>query len=204
MLSIAMICALASGCGSGGRQDESRETAAFADLPRLTQRGVEYPYIRYLESSGQTASRGQAVFLYPIRKSRTELLALEYAPGVNVEDLFGSELFGRSGQVLRDGQKIWIEFLPISIPAIPTAGQEWRMRYARREFTCTSHRDAVGSQNQRIGVICISAPYTLKLTYDSYRGVIEFQDFCDYSICTFKLQDSHGLLSGEMLKYIRL
>ena len=61
---LAVACNRADAGGQGGGDAHS-----LASLPRLTRGAIAYPYTRYQEATGQTASRGRAFFLYPIKQS---------------------------------------------------------------------------------------------------------------------------------------
>jgi len=201
---LAMLgCALAVACnradaGGGGGGDGQ----FIAGLPRLTRGHVAYPYTRYREATAQTASHGRVFFLYPIKERKNEILALEYAPGIKVEELFGEDLLGTGGAVVADKDRIAIDFLPIAIPLGVAAGQEWTVRYAKRDFVCRSYPGS--GADGGIAVSCASGKYILSYAFDRTRGVTRFQDFCDFSICTFELMDSQGLLSKAMTQSMGL
>lgn len=77
------------------------------------------------------------------------------------------------------------------------------MRYTKREFACTSAAGGAEVPGQ-IAVSCTSGEYRLGFTFSRDRGVTEFQDFCDFDICTFRLEDREGLLSGAMTEFMGL
>jgi hypothetical protein len=200
-----MIYMLTVACDASDRQPPRVEGRGIAHLPRIHQSGKDYPYIRYPEVTGQTASRGRAFFLYPMKSARNELLALEYAPGMKIEDLFAEDLIGTGGVVVEMERQIRVAFLPISLPIGVRAGQEWRMQYARRRFVCRSRAAPEASGvAEKIAVSCTSETYRLAFTFSRERGVTEFQDFCDFHICTFRLSDSEGLLSKTMTDFMGL
>jgi hypothetical protein len=194
-----MSCILTLGCNPGDRQESNViEARSRASLPHISDGHTDYPYTRYSESTGQTASRGRAFFLYPIKARKSQILALEYAPGMEVGDLFGEDLIGTSGEVVNENGQIVIPFLPISIPIGLVVGQSWRMTYTNHVFICKSQVSSDLTKSEKIKVSCTDDKDTLTFVYDRQLGVTEFQDFCDFSICTYKLMDSSGLLSPAM------
>lgn len=196
---------LISACGDSGEQVSNSEVRRAAALPTVRKEGKDYPYIQYPEVTGKKESRGQAFFGYPMTGQENRLLALEYTPGMEMDKLFAEDMIGASGLVVRAGQHIKVDFLPISIPVGVAPGQEWRIRYAKREFTCRSAASSASkAPSGQIGVSCTSGNYTLKFEFHRDLGVTEFQDFCRFSICTYKLADSHGLLSRTMTDFMRL
>lgn len=200
ILSISML-----GCGPANRQESDVvDSADIRNLPRIKHENVSYPYTRYSESTNQTASRGRAFFLYPIKTAKTEILALEYAPGMRVLDLFGEELLGTGGKAYHANGQIGFAFLPISLPVGVVSGQKWSMRYARRQFLCEAQATRNILPVKNLSVTCISGKYSLSFEYSEQVGITEFEDFCDFSICTYKLMDSQGLLSASMIKFMGL
>jgi hypothetical protein len=190
---------LVLGCSPAKHQkSDAIDTAGLGTLPRITHGGIGYPYTRYSESSGQIASRGRAFFLYPIKTSKTEILALEYAPGMRISDLFGEELIGTGGKAYYEDGRIGFSFLPISLPVGVVSGHNWPMKYAKLEFRCQSRENPDVSRGKGLSISCASEKYTLSFLYDEQLGITEFQDFCDSSVCTYKLMDSQGLLSRAM------
>jgi hypothetical protein len=123
---------------------------------------------------------------------------------MKIEDLFGEELLGRTGKIINQSGYIKIDSLPVSIPIGVSAGQKWQMRYANRDFSCGSRAGVSMSVSEQIHVSCTSDKYTLNFNFDRTRGVTEFQDFCDFAICNFRLIDPHGLLSSKMTKNMGL
>lgn len=198
------ITILLLGCSSGdGQQSQAAGASDLGNLPYITHHGVSYPYLRYAETTNQASSRGKAVFLHPIKASKSEILVLEYAPGMKVADLFAEELLGTGGRALYSDGQLGFSFLPISLPVGVVQGQKWRMKYATQDFVCSAN----GKQNypsNPLVVSCNSNKYRLYFKYDKQIGVTEYQDFCDLSICTYKLMDSQGLLSGPMVRLMGL
>jgi hypothetical protein len=177
----------------------------FTDLPRLSRPGIEYPYIRYAESTGHAESRGQIFWLFPTTGRRNQLVAVEHEPGSRVEGLVVEEVLGSAGEVVTDGRSIKIDFMPISLPHDVAAGQEWDMRYANRDFTCMSSAvSGGGAGSDRLEVSCSEDRYQLHFSFERERGVTEYQDFCGHSICTFRLDDPIGLLSRATLEHMGL
>ena len=189
---------------SGGEANRIHvEERERSELSRISRRGTEYPYIRYSEVTGRAESHGQIFYLYPTTRLKTQLVAVDYEPGGRVEGIVEEEIFGSVGFVAAERAGFKIDFLPISLPRGVAAGQGWLMRYAGRDFTCRSIglRGAPVDSNP-IEVECSAQTYTLRFSFDRVRGVTQYQDFCDHSICTFRLIDSAGLLSPAMLRHI--
>jgi hypothetical protein len=206
MLVLAAACNAADQQPSGGAENRAlSERRELAELPNINRHGTEYPYMRYSESTGQTESHGQIFYLYPTTRLRNQLVALEYEPGARVEGLVVEEILGSAGLAVVEDGKIRIDFMPISVPRGVAAGQEWRMQYASREFTCRSRADSGATTgHDHLAVSCSGADYTLNFRFNRERGVTEYQDFCGHSICTFSLTDPFGLLSRATLEHMGL
>ena len=197
----AALSILALGCSPAERQEGNPvDTTGIGNLPHVSHDGVRYPYTRYSESTGQVSSRGRAFFLYPIKASKREILALEYSPGMKISDLFGEELLGRGGEAYYSDGQIGFTFLPVSLPVGVVAGQRWRMRYVKHEFLCAARTKENTSEAKKLLISCVNQKYTLSFEYEDKVGVTKFQDFCDFSTCTYNLMDSQGLLSDSMTK----
>jgi hypothetical protein len=197
---------LLTGCdGTGKVATDVPVDKGVGDLPHLRDKGRILPYLRYADKAPNSGN-GRAFFLYPMMDERNELLALEYNPQLgSIEELFAEDMLGISGPVSNENGMIRIEFLPISLPIGVRGGQEWSLRYGKRDFLCRS-KD-VGPPQYKPGtlaVFCASTEYTLNYVFDKDRGIEEYQDFCGNLICTFKLLDEEGLLSKEVLDYMRL
>jgi len=198
-------CFLILGCDAPRRQASgSLEGAGIGSLPHVTHGSIDYPYIRYSESTGRTESRGQAFFLYPIKIRKAEILSLEYTPGMDIEGLFGEELIGVSGDIINDKGQIKIKFLPISLPIGLTQGQVWHMEYIKQEFICKSSGATSPANKEELRISCSNAQHSLRLIFNRKLGIKEFQDFCGNSICTYQLMDSVGLLSRATTEYAGL
>lgn len=143
-----MLALLTSACDSEGQVLSPEDRRATA-LPTVRKDGKDYPYIQYPEVTEKTESRGQAFFTHPMADERNRLLALEYTPGMKMENLFAEDMIGASGLVVQNGHQIRVEFLPISVPIGIAAGQEWRIRYAKREFDCKSGSPPPSARNSR-------------------------------------------------------
>lgn len=206
MFASLMVLALAtSACSESEKHASGTEASPVAKLPSIRMEGKDYPYIRYPEVTGKTESRGRAFFLYPMTDRKDRWSALEYTPGMKMESLFAEDMIGITGLVIRIDRQIRMEFLPISIPIGVTGGQEWRMQHAKREFACKSEALVrKGDTRDQIEVSCTSGMYTLNFKFSRELGVVEYQDFCNHSICTYELADSHGLLSRKMTHFMGL
>jgi hypothetical protein len=202
-----MMYILTSACNAVDQQPSAKvEVRGLADLPRVLVRGVESPYARYSEMTGQKDSHGRVFFLHPMTSRKNEILAAEFEPGMDVAKLFGGEdVIGTGGLVVGDERQARIEFLPISIPFGIAASQEWRIQYAEQQFVCRSRAaPATNSISGQIAVSCTGAGDTLNFLFDRSRGVTEFQDFCADSVCTYRLTDPQGLLSRAMTDFMGL
>jgi hypothetical protein len=203
------LCLLLSACGEGAGGAAETPTPAqggVGSLPHLVRNGRSLPYFRYGDASPESGL-GRAFFLYPVLERRNELVAFDYNPRSTapLEQLFGEELLGASGPVVVENNFLRIQFLPISLPLGLAGGEQWRIRYARRQFACLSRAvTGEGSVSGRFAISCTSPDYTLSFVFDRERGVTEYQDFCDASVCTFRLIDQQGLLSRASLEHMGL
>src|SRR4051812_8576920 len=140
MLMLAWACKASDEHGlSNAATPRLPEHQGLADLPHLAGPAIRSPYVRYSETTNQSASRGLVFYLYPLVRRRNELLVVEHQPGTAVSADFGGDIVGgMSGLVVNSDHQTRVEFLPISLPARPTANQRWRLRYADRDFVCIS------------------------------------------------------------------
>jgi len=205
LLAMVAACGVASDSAVGN--DVNQQTSAhgeLADLPHLRGPAVRSPYIRYSETTHRADSPGLVFFLYPLVRRRNELLAVEHEPGTPVSGNFSQDIAGgMSGLVLNGEREIRVDFLPISLPFDAAPNEQWHLRHASRDFTCTS-RVGAETSNAEMLVTCASQNYTLTFSFDRERGITQFQDFCGRSICTYRLEDPQGLLSREMVAYMGL
>jgi hypothetical protein len=199
-----IISLLVLGCSPAKQESSGEPLSPPASLPHITHDGIDYPYIRYAESTGLRASRGRAIFLHPIKARKTEILTLEYAPGMKVEDLFGQELFGRSGEVVHAAGIIKITSLPISIPVKPTLVRQWRMTHGKYKYLCRFVRETISGKDKITSTSCANDQHSITFVFNDRLGVIEFQDFCDDFVCSYKLIESQGILSRAMLRSMNL
>jgi hypothetical protein len=204
---IRSVCFLAfwllCGCDSAAKETlDAPSGGGIENLPHLSQNGRRFPYLRY-ENTSPNSGDGRVFFLFPMMDRKNGLLALEAGPRSKMEELFAEDLLGISGLVSNANGIIRIDTLPVSLPVGVRAGQEWQVRYSKREFLCRS-RVLSSKGSGKLGVSCRSGQYSLNFIFDRDRGVEEYQDFCDVLICTFRLVDEEGLLSREMLVYMGL
>lgn len=194
-------------CGATGSQDlsgvDNRSSSGRSQtgLPSIRLQSIDQPYIRYSERSSEQGSRGRIFYFHPVRRQRNLVVSLEHEPEAPIVGIVDNEIFGEAGPVSDSDGQIHLEFLPISLPRGVSAGQEWRMHYIDREFSCKSQA-APSAGSTRMAVSCVDAPYTFSFVYDREKGVTEFQDFCGSAVCTYELIDPVGLFSTAMLEHV--
>lgn len=199
-----IICLLfVTECSDAGEQPGT-SSDDLSNLPTISHGNLRFPYIRYAKTDGRGSSRGRAIFIYPIKAHRNEILDLEYSPGTDVRGLFGEELFGESGAVTAQEGLLVVSTMPVSLPLQIDRASQWNMRYAKRIFVCVTSLQEAALPRRLFRIQCSSKDYDLSFLYSESLGVVQFQDFCDSSICTYRLLDEQGLLSAGMLKLMGL
>jgi hypothetical protein len=197
----AALCLLTA-CGQPVDTSDRRAAGQTTRLPSLNRDGAQVRFMRYADAR-ENSGNGRVFFLHPVMEPRNGVLALEGSPQGDPSALFAEDALGISGLVSAHGGKIRIDFLPISLPVGVRSGQAWQLTFARRTFSCRSRDD--GPENRAVlRVSCRSPDYELNFLFERERGILEYDDFCGASVCTFRLLDARGLLSREVLQFMGL
>jgi hypothetical protein len=131
------------------------------------------------------------LFIFEANRSSTRMLLLDSnTKRLEKEDFLSPEFLGASGNIRVSEGQVGLPFLIAEVP-VDEGRKQWNKSYARRDFKCQKQITATSVNI----VTCTSDDMNLSYSYSQKKGVLSYDDFCDNSVCSYKLIGEKGLFS---------